>query len=300
MAEFFVESGPDLGESYILTDNHATIGKGEDSNFQLAGDPTLADLHAIVRQRGPDLLIAPIHSSYPVLVNGRLARKPTQLGHGDRITLGQDIIGCYFSASHLHADSGGWSILRSRFLSTLGIIVLALISLVSVMMLFRMAPMPARTPVWLPLIAAVEEQADEPVASQTKTPHPTATVTVVPTIVPAALEPTNISPSPTRAAQPIAPPTSRPTPTPVPPTPTPAPALTDSEEGQSPSSGKVTIFGVGCQISPDWQTYEVQSGDTLWKIAQEFNTTAIALIRGNCLEDEMIYTGTTLWVPLKK
>ena len=62
----------------------------------------------------------------------------------------------------------------------------------------------------------------------------------------------------------------------------------------------MTIFGLGCQTPPDWQTYEVQWGDTLWKIAQEFDTTPVALIHGNCLEDETIYAGTTLRVPLQK
>lgn len=59
----------------------------------------------------------------------------------------------------------------------------------------------------------------------------------------------------------------------------------------------VSAFGVACQPPADWETYEVEWGDTLWQIAEKFDTTTAALLRGNCLEDEMIYAGTVLLVP---
>ena len=287
MAEFFVESGPDVGESYVMTEDHATLGKGEAATFRLTLDPTLADLHAILRRRGEDLSLAPLHSTFPVLVNGRLIRRPTPLAQGDRITLGQDIIGCYFSTTTHPQKGRGWDSRRGRLASVLGGLMLVIVSVASAMMLFRTAPptLPSPsnlvlgTPVWLPLVsevAATSTQAPTP----TLLPSPSATATDLP--------PTSTPTMP-----------SVPTPAPVLPQPTPTfpPSLADHPANTPTGSGRVSIFGVTCQVPTGWVTYKIQWGDTLWAIAERFNTTALALIEGNCLKDETIYAEAILYVP---
>lgn len=54
------------------------------------------------------------------------------------------------------------------------------------------------------------------------------------------------------------------------------------------------------EIAPNHRTYTVRSGDTLNKIASQYNMTAIQLKKHNRLTSEMIYPGQILHIPDKE
>lgn len=54
----------------------------------------------------------------------------------------------------------------------------------------------------------------------------------------------------------------------------------------------------GCAIPVNWVTYTVQSGDTLFSIAQRSNSTVDALVNANCLESaNILNVGQNLYLP---
>jgi hypothetical protein len=56
--------------------------------------------------------------------------------------------------------------------------------------------------------------------------------------------------------------------------------------------------GTCCHHEPAHTTYVIQSGDTLWKIAQAFGTTVDALASANGIANpDLIYAGATLIIP---
>jgi LysM repeat protein len=61
--------------------------------------------------------------------------------------------------------------------------------------------------------------------------------------------------------------------------------------------GTTPTPNIGCQVPFGWQPYTVQFGDTLGVIATTYNTTVANLQNGNCLDGELIFAGTTLYVP---
>ena len=111
-----------------------------------------------------------------------------------------------------------------------------------------------------------------------------------------SLAPFNLLPNPVQIPAPIAP-SGNPTPEPE----------TESQPGLPVTSTlpPVTIplpptaLPTACVPRADWTgTYTIQSGDTLFGIAQEFGVTFAELQSGNCIEDaNIIAAGQTLRVP---
>jgi LysM repeat protein len=79
-----------------------------------------------------------------------------------------------------------------------------------------------------------------------------------------------------------------PTPTPVHMTPTPTPTYITPTPTLSPTP---------CEPPADWQIYVVQRGDTLYSLAQRYNTTVYAIVQANCLTSQAIYVGQNLYLP---
>ncbi|MFZ0545937.1 MAG: LysM peptidoglycan-binding domain-containing protein [Candidatus Promineifilaceae bacterium] len=52
-----------------------------------------------------------------------------------------------------------------------------------------------------------------------------------------------------------------------------------------------------CGPPQDWDTYIVQSGDTLFSLALQYGTTVYAIMQANCLTDSRIYYGRRLYLP---
>jgi LysM repeat protein len=52
-----------------------------------------------------------------------------------------------------------------------------------------------------------------------------------------------------------------------------------------------------CKPPADWQIYMVQRGDTLYSLAQRYNTTVYAIVQANCLTNYAIYVGQNLYLP---
>lgn len=149
--------------------------------------------------------------------------------------------------------------------------------------------------VTLGLVAAwlMTGQDDAP-ASATQTAPPS-------TGLPVALDvdwlPT-FTPSPTATPPPTA------TPRPASPTPSPRPTDTPAESPDATPSPVATVTSApeNCEPPPDWEIYEVQSGDTLFAFElgsrrAEAPTTVDDIMAANCLEDKLLSIGQTLWLP---
>ncbi len=64
----------------------------------------------------------------------------------------------------------------------------------------------------------------------------------------------------------------------------------------TPASGATAAL---CRKPEGWVTYTVQRGDTLAQLAAACRTTVKRLKDANCLRDETVYAGTTLWLPFR-
>lgn len=58
-----------------------------------------------------------------------------------------------------------------------------------------------------------------------------------------------------------------------------------------------TLSPTPCKPPVDWQIYVVQRGDTLYSLAQRYNTTVYAIVQANCLTSYDIYVGQNLYLP---
>jgi LysM repeat protein len=52
-----------------------------------------------------------------------------------------------------------------------------------------------------------------------------------------------------------------------------------------------------CRRPAGWVDYTIRPGDTLSSLAPDYGLTVAELKRANCLTDDLIYAGATLWVP---
>jgi len=85
---------------------------------------------------------------------------------------------------------------------------------------------------------------------------------------------------------------------PAPAVPTSVPAAADgSPVAGSEASPPVAVTPPPCVPPGDWGTYLVQQGNTLYSLAQRFNTDVDALMRVNCLNTTTIFVGQRLYVP---
>jgi len=62
-------------------------------------------------------------------------------------------------------------------------------------------------------------------------------------------------------------------------------------------TGKAATTAVASNDDSDATTYRVRSGDTLWDIARDHDTTVAAITSANHLDDETIQPGQTLLIP---
>lgn len=143
-----------------------------------------------------------------------------------------------------------------------------------------------------------------PSTTATHTPTFTATVTPSPTATHTATFTATATPSPTKTNTPTRTHTPSHTPTDTltyTPSPTltftPYPTLTPSitpfsgDQTRTPSAGD-------CVVPPGWITYTIQSGDTLFRLAQRFGLDHERLAWANCIEDPAnITAGQLLYVP---
>lgn len=159
--------------------------------------------------------------------------------------------------------SRGWNI-GSSFLQTLPILLLVVMVLIGSRVIWPMPPaiVPSDTPT--PFL---------PDTGQTET----STFTLTPYL------PATITPTGTSTASPTASSTTSPTATH-----TATPTITETSPPPPEPS---------CTVRTDWQVYVIQSGDTLYNIAQRTGTTVPALMQANCLNSTLIYTGQRLRVP---
>ncbi|MFB0535824.1 MAG: LysM peptidoglycan-binding domain-containing protein [Anaerolineae bacterium] len=58
-----------------------------------------------------------------------------------------------------------------------------------------------------------------------------------------------------------------------------------------------TLSPTPCKPPVDWRIYVVQKGDTLYSLAQRYNTTIDAIVQANCLTNYAIYVGQNLYLP---
>jgi LysM repeat protein len=66
----------------------------------------------------------------------------------------------------------------------------------------------------------------------------------------------------------------------------------------SPSAVAVAPASPSPSPSPERETYTVKSGDTLWEIAERFDTTVEAIVRANDLDDpDVLSIGDKLVIP---
>ena len=86
---------------------------------------------------------------------------------------------------------------------------------------------------------------------------------------------------------------------------TPVPTYTETQTPTSTPTNTVTLTAsltvlpspLPCMSWTHWLTYVVQSGDTLYSLAQDTGTTVEELMLANCLYDNRIYVGQILYVP---
>ncbi len=120
-------------------------------------------------------------------------------------------------------------------------------------------------------------------------PPPTPTVFIIPTLATDTGFPGAIfTPTDTPGATVIVIPTT------IPSTATATPTLTPSPTGATVTP---TVQTANCGATSGWQTYTVQSGDTLFLIGLRYGLTVDRLMAANCLTDKLIVTGQTLLVP---
>lgn len=156
---------------------------------------------------------------------------------------------------------------------------------------------PTSTPTLTP---TVTETSVEVVETETTLSTVTTTGTATFTRTPTLTLTSTVTPSATRT------PTVTRTLSPVPsktvalsPTPTPAVTLTRTDKPTRTPTNAVTPSSVPCGQPPGWEIYIVQSGNTLFSIAQAVGSTVAELRRVNCLASaDFIVTGDVLFVPL--
>ncbi len=109
---------------------------------------------------------------------------------------------------------------------------------------------------------------------------------LVPTMIPYTQTPVPLpTETPTQMPEPTIAPTDEPTPTPVPPTVT--------EEPAAPTP----VTPPACIPPDDWGIHVVQLGNTLYSLAQRYNTSVETLMRVNCLNTHTLFVNQRLYVP---
>lgn len=82
---------------------------------------------------------------------------------------------------------------------------------------------------------------------------------------------------------------------------TPTPTSVILEEAELPTEDEVLPTMIGapstCTPPPSWEPIIVSATDTLSGLAADFDITGELLMEGNCLEDPVLRTGQTLYVP---
>ena len=134
------------------------------------------------------------------------------------------------------------------------------------------------------------------------------------THTPVAIENSKLSPTPTETEK-------QPTPTNVPPTPTQAPTKAVLAASASPTAAVTTepiatateipeptntatatqegiITESGCEIPAGWTVYTVQSGETMFRLAQRAGTNVATVQDGNCLTVSSLFSGQVIYLPL--
>ena len=89
-AELTIESGPDAGHTYRATESALRMGRSPDNDLILR-DPATSGHHARVERRGEQFWIVDLGSTNGTLVNGEPVQEK-ELGHDDRITIGQNAV----------------------------------------------------------------------------------------------------------------------------------------------------------------------------------------------------------------
>ncbi|NIV31515.1 MAG: LysM peptidoglycan-binding domain-containing protein, partial [Anaerolineae bacterium] len=88
-------------------------------------------------------------------------------------------------------------------------------------------------------------------------------------------------------------------PTSIPPTTAPsAPVVAEGSPNESGDADlTAAVTPAPCVPPSDWGVYPVQQGNTLYSLAQRYNTDVEALMRVNCLNTTTIFVGQRLYVP---
>lgn len=90
-AHLVVVSGPGAGARLPLAPEQ-TLGRGADADLRIA-DRRASRVHARIRLRGADVVVADLGSKNGVRVNGaRIGRRPRVLRDGDRIAVGETVL----------------------------------------------------------------------------------------------------------------------------------------------------------------------------------------------------------------
>ena len=81
----------------------------------------------------------------------------------------------------------------------------------------------------------------------------------------------------------------------------PVPALTPARAPPATPTPSPTATGpAAVRPAPEYISYVVQSGDTLWDVASRLGTTAEAIMQTSGLTSTTIYSGTRLLIPLRE